>query len=188
MERNFEFEKEKPEIFKINHTIKRNEGMNMNIGQKLYKHAKTIIPGGTMLLSKRPEMFLPEKWPSYFKKAKGCKVWDLDGIEYIDMSVMGIGTNILGYSNSEVNDVVKDVVELGNMSTLNCREEVDLADKLIQMHPWSDMARFCRSEEKPMLWQFALQGQQLARIKLLYAVIMAGMIGTYQLIYLMMMV
>ena len=137
--------KKKPEIFKINQTIKRNEGMNMNTGQKLYKHAKTIIPGGTMLLSKRPEMFLPEKWPSYFKKAKGCKVWDLDDIEYIDMSVMGLGTNILGYSNSEVNNVVKDVVELGNMSTLNCREEVDLADKLIQMHPWSDMARFCRS-------------------------------------------
>ena len=141
MERNFEFENEKPEIFKINHTIKRNEGMNMNTGQKLYKHAKTIIPGGTMLLSKRPEMFLPEKWPSYFKKAKGCRVWDLDGIEYIDMSVMGIGTNILGYGNSEVNNVVKEVVELGNMSTLNCREEVDLADKLIQMHPWSDYGK-----------------------------------------------
>ena len=48
-----------------------------------------------MLLSKRPEMFLPENWPSYFSKAKGCKVWDLDGTELIDMSIMGIGTNTL---------------------------------------------------------------------------------------------
>ena len=36
-----------------------------------------------MLLSKRPDMFLPEQWPSYFSKAKGCKVWDLDGNEYV---------------------------------------------------------------------------------------------------------
>ena len=75
-------------------------------GQRLYKKAKQIIPGGTMLLSKRPEMFLPEKWPSYFSKAKGCKVWDLDNNEYIDMSIMGIGTNILGYANPHVDKAV----------------------------------------------------------------------------------
>ena len=40
-------------------------------GQKLYKRAKKIIPGGTMLLSKRPEMFLPDQWPAYFSKSSG---------------------------------------------------------------------------------------------------------------------
>ena len=78
----------------------------MKKGQKLYKKAKKIIPGGTMLLSKRPEMFLPKNWPSYFSKAKGCKVWDLDGTELIDMSIMGIGTNSLGYGNNEVDEAV----------------------------------------------------------------------------------
>ena len=68
----------------------------LGTGQALWKKAKTMIPGGNMLLSKRPEMFLPDQWPAYFSKAKGCKVWDLDGTEYIDMSIMGIGTNILG--------------------------------------------------------------------------------------------
>ena len=38
----------------------------MGKGQELYKKAKKLIPGGTMLLSKRPEMFLPDHWPSYF--------------------------------------------------------------------------------------------------------------------------
>ena len=76
-----------------------------------------MIPGGTMLLSKRPEMFLPNKWPSYFKKAKGCKVWDLDGIEYTDMSIMGIGTNTLGYGDPEVDESVREVINKGNMST-----------------------------------------------------------------------
>ena len=104
-------------------------------GQKLWSKAKKIIPGGNMLLSKRAEMFLPELWPSYFSKAKGYKVWDLDNKEYIDMSVMGIGTNILGYGNKEVDDAVKKTIAQGNMSTLNCPEEVMLAEKLIEINP-----------------------------------------------------
>ena len=67
-------------------------------GQKLYKKAKKLIPGGTQLLSKRPEMFAPDIWPAYYSKAKGCRVWDLDYNEYIDMSIMGIGANIIGYA------------------------------------------------------------------------------------------
>jgi glutamate-1-semialdehyde 2,1-aminomutase len=132
-------------IFHENQDIARNEGSNMSKGQKLYKRAKEIIPGGNMLLSKRPEMFLPEKWPSYFSKSKGCHVWDLDGKKYIDMSIMGVGTNILGYGHDEVDQSVKDCVAAGNMSTLNCPEEVFLAEKLLEINPWADMARFARS-------------------------------------------
>ena len=117
----------------------------MSTGQKLWKRAKRIIPGGNMLLSKRSEMFLPDNWLSYYKKAKGCKVWDLDGNEYVDMSIMGIGTNILGYGNDEVDEAVLNTVKDGNMSTLNCPEEVYLAEKLIELHPWSDMARLART-------------------------------------------
>ena len=119
--------------------------MNNRTGQNLYKKAKTLIPGGTMLLSKRPEMFLPENWPSYFSKTKGCKVWDLDGKEYIDMTIMGIGTNTLGYGNDEVDAAVLDVVKKGNMSTFSCPEEVALAEKLIEINPWADMVRFART-------------------------------------------
>jgi len=117
----------------------------MGTGQKLWEKAKKIIPGGNMLLSKRAEMFLPEQWPAYFSKSKGCKVWDLDGIEYTDMSIMGIGTNTLGYGQSEVDEAVIKSVQNGNMSTFNCAEEVSLAERLIEMHPWADMARFARS-------------------------------------------
>lgn len=117
----------------------------MGISQDLYKKAKTLIPGGTMLLSKRPEMFLPEHWPAYYSKAKGCKIWDLDGKEYTDVSIMGIGTNILGYGNDEVDAAVLNTIQNGNMSTLNCPEEVYLAERLIELHPWADMVRFARS-------------------------------------------
>tara|TARA_B100001250_G_C19803670_1_gene792289 strand:+ start:118 stop:1428 length:1311 start_codon:yes stop_codon:yes gene_type:complete len=117
----------------------------MKKGQKLYKQAKKVIPGGTMLLSKRPELFLPEIWPSYFSRSKGCKIWTLDNDELIDMSIMGIGTNSLGYGNDEVDQKVQETIKKGNMSSLNCPEEVELAEELIDMNPWADMVRFART-------------------------------------------
>ena len=116
----------------------------MSKGQKLYSKAKKIVAGGNMLLSKRPEMFLPEHWPSYFSKTKGCEVWDLDGNKYIDTLMMP-GTNSLGYNNAEVDEAVIKTISNGNMSTLNAPEEVELTEKLVEMHPWADMARFARS-------------------------------------------
>ena len=137
--------KNKPNLFLKNKSFIRNEGMKMSSGEKLWRRAKRVIPGGNMLLSKRPEMFLSNGWPSYFSKSKGCKIWDLDGNEYIDMSIMGIGTNVLGYGNNNVDNAVRKVIENGNMSTPNCPEEVALAEKLVELHPWSDMVRFARS-------------------------------------------
>jgi len=135
----------KPNLFEANRHLMRNEGATMGTGQKLWRRAKRIIPGGNMLLSKRAEMFLPEKWPAYFKKASDCRVWDLDGNEFIDMSIMGIGTNTLGYGRPEVDAAVRKVIDNGNMSTLNCPEEVYLAEKLVELHPWADMVRLARS-------------------------------------------
>ena len=116
----------------------------MGKGQKLYSKAKQIVAGGNMLLSKRPEMFLPEQWPSYFSKSKGCEVWDLDGNKYIDTLMMP-GTNSLGYNYEEIDEAVKDTINSGNMSTLNAPEEVELTERLVELHPWADMARFARS-------------------------------------------
>ena len=134
-----------PEWFMANQHLIRNEGAQLGIGQKLWRRAKQVIPGGNMLLSKRAEMFLPEQWPAYFSKAKGCKVWDLNGREYIDMSIMGIGTNILGYGHPEVDEAVRKTIDAGNMSTFNCPEEVYLAERLVELHPWADMVRLART-------------------------------------------
>ena len=114
-------------------------------GQNLWVKAKELIPGGNMLLSKRSEMFLPKYWPSYFSKSKGCFVWDLDNRKLTDFSIMGIGTNILGYGHDEVDDSVRQIISKGNLSTLNCPEEVYLAEKLIDMHKWANKVRFARA-------------------------------------------
>ena len=144
-EKILDLKNKKPKLFEANKHILRDEGSKISSGQKLWKRAKSIIPGGNMLLSKRPDLFLPERWPAYFNKAKGCKIWDLDGQEYLDMSIMGIGTNILGYGHPEVDEAVKKNIDNGNMSTLNCPEEVYLSEKLIQMHPWAEMVKFTRT-------------------------------------------
>ena len=140
-----EFQLREPDAFAANQHLIRNEGSSMGTGQKLWKRAKTVIPGGNMLLSKRAEMFLPEQWPAYFSKAKGCMVWDMDGKRYTDVSIMGIGTNILGYGHPEVDEAVRGTVAAGNMSTFNCPEEVYLSEKLVEMHPWADMVHLARS-------------------------------------------
>lgn len=119
--------------------------MNTTKGQELYFKAKKLIPGGTQLLSKRPEMWLPDHWPNYYSKAKGCEVWDLDGNHYYDMSIMGVGANVLGYAFDEVDDVAKEAINNGGMCTLNAPEEVSLAEKLLSLHPWADMIRYAKA-------------------------------------------
>jgi len=136
---------ENSNLTKINEILTRNEKAEMGSGQKLWKRAKKVIPGGNMLLSKRAEMHLPGGWPSYFSKTDGCCVWDLDGNRFVDTYYMGVGTNILGYSHPEVDEAVRNVISLGNMSTLNAPEEVWLAERLLEINPWAGGVRFARS-------------------------------------------
>lgn len=116
----------------------------MTEGIKLWEKAKTIIPGGNQLLSKRSERFLPGLWPAYYKKAKGCEIWDLDDNHYYDFSVMGVGSGVLGYADEDVNNAVIESINKGSNSTLNSYEEIEFAEKIISLHPWSQMARFTR--------------------------------------------
>jgi glutamate-1-semialdehyde 2,1-aminomutase len=132
-------------FFEKNSNYDRNDSVILNTGQKYWQKAKKIIPGGTMLFSKNPDLHLPLKWPAYFKKAKGCKIWDLDNKKYDDLFLMGVGTNILGYSHQSLEKNIKRVINDGNMSSLNSVDEIILAERLIDLHPWSEMVRFSRT-------------------------------------------
>ena len=117
----------------------------MNLTQEHYERAKTLIPGGTQLLSKRPEMYAPGQWPAYFRQAHGCTVVDLDGRQYTDVSCHGIGACPLGFCDPDVTEAVQRRIAAGSFCTLNPPEEVDLAEALCTIHPWAEQVRFART-------------------------------------------
>lgn len=111
---------------------------------KYWERAKKSILGGNMLISKRPEFILPDYWPSYYSRSKKINVWDVKNRKFNDF-FFGVGTNILGYANTDIDNTVNKAIKLGNMSSLNSFDEVLLAEKLIEMHPWADKVKFARS-------------------------------------------
>ncbi len=116
----------------------------MSTGNQMYQRAKAIFPGGTQLFGKRQEMFAPEQWPAYFAEAQGAEVVDLDGRRYIDMASCGIGATVLGYADPDVTAAVIQRVQRGSMCTLNPPDEVELAELLLQIHPWAQNVRLGR--------------------------------------------
>jgi glutamate-1-semialdehyde 2,1-aminomutase len=103
-----------------------------------------MIPGGTQLLSRRPEMFAPDQWPAYFREAEGCQIVDLDGKPYTDMSIVGIGSCLLGYRDPDVTQAVVQRVQKASMCTLTSPEEVELAALLLEINPWAQQVRYAR--------------------------------------------
>jgi len=116
----------------------------------LWEKAIEIIPGGNGLLSKRPERYAPNIWPTYFSKAKACNIWDLDGNKFVDIAQMGIGTAILGYCNTEVDNAVKEAIDNGVSTTLNAPEEIYLAEQLLELNPFAGGVKFARTGGEAM--------------------------------------
>lgn len=119
--------------------------------QAVYREAKEIFPGGTQLLSKRPEMFAPDQWPAYYREARGCEIIDIEGRHFIDMSLGGILACVLGYSDPDVNAAVIRRVNFGSMATLQTADEIELAKLLLKIHPWAHNARFTRAGGESMV-------------------------------------
>jgi glutamate-1-semialdehyde 2,1-aminomutase len=135
----------KPEIFLENKIYKRDYGLNFKKNKFNWEDSNKIIPGGNQMISKNPMYLLPYQWPLYYTKAEGIKIWTTENLKFYDYSIMGVGTNILGYSNKNVNRHVKKCIDYGSMSTINSFEEYKLAEELIEMNPWADMVRFART-------------------------------------------
>ncbi len=111
---------------------------------KIWKLAKKKILSGNSLLSKKPELFLPKFWPTYYKKAKKLHVWDLENKKYLDM-IFAVGQNTLGYSNKFVDRAVQLEIKNGNICSLNSLKEVEMAKLLLSLHKWADKAKFAKS-------------------------------------------
>ena len=112
-------------------------------GPELWQRARTVISGGTGLLSKRAEMFDAKSWPAYFSRCAGSDVWDLNDRRYVDFAG-GVGAILLGYADPDVTAAVTRRLSLGTYCSLVNPQEVELADKLLALHPWAGKVRYAR--------------------------------------------
>ena len=142
---------------------------NLNSGQLMWQRAIKAIPGGNGLLSKRPDRYAPDLWPSYFSKSSGVEVTDLDGNTFIDMAQMGIGSAILGYSHPELTHAVTEMLKDGVNCTLNAPEEVLLAEKLLDLNPFAGGVRFARSGGEAMAMAIRMARAHSGKDKVIFS-------------------
>ncbi|SDS48242.1 aminotransferase class III-fold pyridoxal phosphate-dependent enzyme [Opitutus sp. GAS368] len=112
-------------------------------GTELWQRARTVISGGTGLLSKRAEMFDAKSWPAYFSRCAGSEVWDLSDRRYLDFAG-GVGAILLGYADPDVTAAVQRRLALGTYCSLVNPQEVELAETLLALHPWAGKVRYAR--------------------------------------------
>jgi glutamate-1-semialdehyde 2,1-aminomutase len=110
---------------------------------ELYGRAMQLIPGGTQLLSRRPSRFAFGVSPIYAARAKGARIWDVDGHEYIDW-VSGIGSIILGYADPDVDEAVCRQIATGTVYSINHELEIELAEELVNLIPCAEMVRYAK--------------------------------------------
>jgi len=122
----------------------------MKSPKKLWSQCKLLIPGGNGLISKRPERYSVEKWPTFYSRSKGIHIWDLNKKKYTDMCQMGIGTCVLGYANNFIDKKVKAAIDKGVNSSLNSLEEFYLAKKILKYDKFADNVKFARGGGEAM--------------------------------------
>ncbi len=110
---------------------------------ELYRRARQLIPGGTQLLSRRPSRFAYGVSPIYAERAKGARIWDVDGHEYIDWA-SGIGSIILGYADPVVDEAVCRQISTGTVYSINHELEIELAEELVNLIPCAEMVRYAK--------------------------------------------
>ena len=108
--------------------------------KKLFVEAKKYISGGSQA-TRTPSY--PEA-PVYFVRAKGCRMWDLDGNEFIDF-LCSIGPIILGYAYKPVDDAVRAIMKDSFQSSMNHPVQVELAKMLVEMIPCAERVRFFKT-------------------------------------------
>lgn len=131
--------------------------------------AEKSIPGGNGLLSKRPDRYAPDVWPAYFEMCKGVNVTDLNGNIYTDMAQMGIGTSILGYAPEELVTHISEVSAKGVNCTLNCIEELELAEKLLELNPFAGGVKFAKTGAEAMAIAIRIARASVGRSKVAFS-------------------
>jgi glutamate-1-semialdehyde 2,1-aminomutase/spore coat polysaccharide biosynthesis protein SpsF len=108
------------------------------------ERARRVIPGAAQTFSKGANQHVRGVAPMFLARGKGCRVWDVDGNEYIDY-IQGLLPNILGYAQGEVNAAVTAQLALGHSFSLPNPLEVELAERLTRLIPCAEKVRFAKN-------------------------------------------
>jgi len=111
---------------------------------ELLARARRVVPGASQTLSKGPGMFVEGAYPVFLERGRGCRVWDVDGNEYVDY-ILGLASITLGYAHPAVNEAVARQLERGSIFSLPHRLEVEVAERLTRVIPCAEMARFLKT-------------------------------------------
>lgn len=114
---------------------------NVTRNLALLERARKVIPGCAQTISKGPQQYVEGVSPVFLERGEGCRVWDVDGNEYVDM-VQGLLPNILGYAEPRVVEAAHEQLKRGHSFSLPTRLEVDLAEKLCAIIPCAEMVRY----------------------------------------------
>ena len=115
--------------------------MNLENSRNLLQKAERLIPACTQTFSKGPSQFVQGVAPNFVSRAEGCKLWDVDGNEFIDYT-MALGPMILGYNYPRVNEAITSQLREGTTFTLPHKIEVELAELLVDIIPCAEMVRY----------------------------------------------
>ena len=118
----------------------------MRLSDKHFQEALKLIPWGTQTNAKRPYPAFDETMPKYIVRGKGCRVWDMEGKEYIDYR-LALGPVTLGYCYDEVDDAVRRQMENGVLFSMASPLELDLARLVHEVIPNAEMVRFMKTGE-----------------------------------------
>jgi glutamate-1-semialdehyde aminotransferase len=124
--------------------MKEIEKLNITESRRLFEEASGLIPGG-VLGARKPTDFINGEYPIFLESGKGCRLTDVDGNEFIDF-LCGYGPIILGYREGEVDEAVyRQIKEKGFCFTLTQKYQNQLAKKLVELVPSSELSIFLKT-------------------------------------------
>ena len=120
--------------------------MTMKLSDSQFEEALKLIPWGTQTNAKRPYPAFQETMPKYIQRGKGCRIWDIDGKEYIDYR-LALGPVTLGYCYDEVDNAVRAQMKNGVLFSMASPLELELAKLVHEVVPNAEMVRFMKTGE-----------------------------------------
>lgn len=110
----------------------------------MHRRAQECIAQGALTNSKRPETFVKGVYPTHMKRGHGCWLWDHNQTKYLDF-ICGLGTNIIGYANAQVNAAIATQAENGACLSLSTHVELEAAETLKGFFPFIDAVKFLKT-------------------------------------------